>query len=75
MKKILSFILSAAMLLAFAPSMSAAEPEMLLHYDFENGAADVSGSGADGVVHGGVAIQDGYAVFDGVDGYIEMPEG
>lgn len=75
MKKILSFVISAAMLFGVMPSSFAADDEMLLHYDFENGAADASGLGNDGVVHGGVTIQDGYAVFDGADGYIEMPEG
>lgn len=75
MRKILSFLLAAFMFVGLSPTPKAVEETMLLHYDFENSAADVSGSGADGIVHGGVTIQDGYAVFDGVDGYIEMPEG
>ncbi len=75
MKRILSLFMAVLMLAGLVPMTYAAEPEMLLHYDFESGASDVSGSGADGVLRGGVTVQDGYAVFDGVDGYIEMPEG
>ena len=74
MRKLICFIVTIFMLTAAAPCALAAD-EMLLHYDFENAAEDVSGSGADGIIHGGVNVEDGYAVFDGADGYIEMPEG
>lgn len=77
MKKFLSILVVLSMLVCVLPMGALADDEMILHYDFEESgvASDVSGAEADGIIKGGVTVHDGYAVFDGKDGYIEMPEG
>lgn len=76
-KKIISTAILLTMTVSYAiPAqiMANTNAAPILWYDFEDGAKDISGNNRDGTVNGAV-IENGSAVFDGSNDYIQMPNG
>jgi hypothetical protein len=73
-----SVCIGAVLAIATAPA-SAATPQQVLWYPFDDGAGstvvtDASGNGRDGTVFGGVTLDGDAAHLDGAGGYIGMPD-
>ncbi|MBR5536121.1 MAG: family 43 glycosylhydrolase [Clostridia bacterium] len=77
MKKTVSLIITGLMLISQISSVIAfAETDgPILHYDFENGAQDVSENALHGTLENGCEVNGGRVYFDGTDDYVQMPEG
>ena len=60
-----------------APVAFAADPEILINYNFDDNVLDSSGKGNDGTIHGPVSFVDGYhgkAIdLTGGNGYVSLP--
>ncbi|MCC8170028.1 MAG: hypothetical protein LIO59_06680 [Oscillospiraceae bacterium] len=78
MKKILSAIIAAAMLISMTAVPVLAEDDLILHYDFSDAeVTDVSGNGNDGKIEGenpSADIENGMIHLED-NTYISMPEG
>lgn len=63
----------------YSPKDVVTDKKELLHYNFtenENGSLkDLSGNDHTGTVKGGAVVKDGMITFDGVDDYVQMPNG
>lgn len=87
LKKVLSFVLTAALVVGVWQPMgtvqtkaaSVSDASLLAHYEFMDGGADSSGNGNDAVIGNGVTLANGVASLPGGDAngsaYITLPEG
>ena len=88
MKRLISLLLATVLLLWLLPLAALADNNLVLHYDFQNGAADTSGNGYDGTIQadsGAAAVltetggkNNGAALeltrgSNGAGGYVELP--
>lgn len=88
MKRLISLLLATVLLLGLLPLAALADNNLVLHYDFQNGAADTSGNGYDGTIQadsGAAAVltetggkNNGAALeltrgSNGAGGYVELP--
>ncbi|MCG7895445.1 MAG: LamG domain-containing protein [Candidatus Thiodiazotropha taylori] len=59
------------------PLSQSTQGNLIAHYSFDNNADDISGNGNHGTVHNNVTFSTGVsgnaAVFDGANGYIQLP--
>ncbi len=86
-KKVTSFILSAALVMGLCQPMGSvkaednllAGTELLAHYEFQDGGKDSSGNNNNATIGSGVTVKDGVASLPGGDKsgsqYITLPEG
>lgn len=86
-KKVTSFILSAALVMGLCQPMGSvkaednllAGTELLVHYEFQDGGKDSSGNNNNATIGSGVTVKDGVASLPGGDKsgsqYITLPEG
>lgn len=86
-KKVTSFILSAALVMGLCQPMGSAKAEdnllagteLLAHYEFQDGGKDSSGNNNNATIGSGVTVKDGVASLPGGDKsgsqYITLPEG
>lgn len=86
-KKVTSFILSAALIMGLCQPMESAKAEdnllagteLLAHYEFQDGGKDSSGKNNNATIGSGVTVKDGVASLPGGDksgsSYITLPEG
>lgn len=88
MKRLISLLLATVLLLGLLPLAALADNNLVLHYDFQNGAGDTSGNGYDGTIQadsGAAAVltetggkNNGAALeltrgSNGAGGYVELP--
>ena len=88
MKRLISLLLATVLLLGLLPLAALADNNLVLHYDFQNGAADTSDNGYDGTIQadsGAAAVltetggkNNGAALeltrgSNGAGGYVELP--
>lgn len=88
MKRLISLLLATVLLLGLLPLAAMADNNLVLHYDFQNGAGDTSGNGYDGTIQadsGAAAVltetggkNNGAALeltrgSNGAGGYVELP--
>lgn len=50
MKRLISLLLATVLLLGLLPLAALADNNLVLYYDFQNGAGDTSGNGYDGTI-------------------------
>ena len=88
MKRLISLLLATVLLLGLLPLAALADNNLVLHYDFQNGAGDTLGNGYDGTIQadsGAAAVltetggkNNGAALeltrgSNGAGGYVELP--